>query len=78
MGDDRELRRARQRDPHAYATVGEWYADYAGFVPIQMAQALSRVMRQRGLAFGAAYDLLHDAGAIVELDDPPRRRPRAR
>jgi len=78
MDDDGELQRARLRDPHAYATVGEWYADYAGFVPIQAAQALSRVMRQRGLTFRAAYDLLCDAGAVVELDEAPRRRPRVR
>lgn len=74
MDDDRELRRARLRDPHAYATVGEWYADYAGFVPIQAAQALSRAMRQRGLTFADAYDLLRGAGAIVELSRTPADR----
>ena len=45
---DREARRARQRDPHTYSSVGEWFADYNGFVPIQMAQGLSKVMKDRG------------------------------
>lgn len=76
--DDLELRRARLRDPLTYATVGEWYADYHGLVPIQMAHALSRVMATRGVSFPEAYRLLRDAGAIVELPAPGATPPRAR
>lgn len=65
-----ERRRASLRDPLAYATVGEWFADYHGFVPIQMAHALSRVIAERGITFPEAYRLLRGAGAIIELQPP--------
>jgi hypothetical protein len=65
---DLEQRRARLRDPLTYTTVGEWYDDYHGFVPIQMAQALSRVIAERGISFPEAYRLLRDAGAIIEIE----------
>jgi hypothetical protein len=68
---EREQRRARLRDPLTYATVGEWYADYHGFVPIQMAHGLSQVMKARGLSFPDAYRLLRDKGAIIELQPAP-------
>ncbi|MFN8520149.1 MAG: hypothetical protein U0667_12315 [Chloroflexota bacterium] len=65
--DPREVREARQRPPETYATVSEWWADYHGFVPIQMAQGLSQLTKQ-GMPFGEAYLKLLDAGRIIELD----------
>jgi hypothetical protein len=64
---EREQRRARLRDPLTYTSVGEWFADYHGFVPIQMAHGLSQTMTARGLSFPDAYRLLRDGGAIIEL-----------
>jgi hypothetical protein len=69
--DEREARRARQRLPESYGSVSEWYADYAGFVPITMAHALSRLTDQ-GLPFHDAYLVLLRRGSIVEIDPWPR------
>jgi hypothetical protein len=58
-----------------YASVGEWYDDYHGYVPIQMAAGLSQLMRKHPeLTFPEAYASLLRAGAIIELqpDDQPR------
>ena len=53
-----------------YATVGEWFDDYHGYVPIEMAAGLSRLMRKRPeLTFPEAYAALLHAGAIIELHD---------
>ncbi len=70
--DDIEFkqRRARLRDPLTYGSVSEWFADYRGFVPIQMAKGLSDVMRAHGITFAEAYRLLRDAGAIIEIEYP--------
>lgn len=56
------------RDPPTYSSVGEWYRDYRGYVPIQMAQGLDRYMHRTGATFAEAYAALRDAGAIIELD----------
>lgn len=64
---EREQRRARLRDPLTYESVGEWYADYRGFVPIQMAHGLSRAMKELDLSFPAAYRLLRNGRAISEV-----------
>jgi hypothetical protein len=71
VDDDRELRRARLRDPRSYATVGEWYDDYRGFVPIQCAHALSRLIQARGITFAEAYDHLVRVGTIIEVRPMP-------
>lgn len=68
---DRELRRARLRDPATYATVGEWYAGYRGFVPIQMAHALSTLIQRDAITFAEAHRRLRDADAIIEISDRP-------
>ncbi|HEY4753927.1 MAG TPA: hypothetical protein VIH37_11620, partial [Candidatus Limnocylindrales bacterium] len=85
VDDDREARLARLRDPRTYATVGEWYNAYRGFVPIQTAHALSRLIQRRGITFAEAYDHLVGVGTIIEIgpvppagpairDTPPARR----
>lgn len=52
-----------------YASVGEWFDHYRGYVPIQMAVALSRGMRDNpGMTFREAYARLLRAGAIIHVD----------
>ena len=63
------------RDWSTYATVGEWFDDYHGYVPIQMAAGLSRLMRTHiELTFPEAYATLLHAGTIIELQPDDRRR----
>jgi hypothetical protein len=51
-----------------YASVGEWYDDYHGYVPSMMAVGLSQLMRkQPELTFPQAYASLLGAGRIIEL-----------
>ena len=66
--DDGRKPRAELRDPLTYSSVGEWFNDYRGYVPIQMAHALDRYMRRTGATFAEAYAALRSAGAIIELD----------
>jgi hypothetical protein len=64
-------------DVSKYKTVGEWYADVRGRVPVQMPQALERLMKEEGLSFPEAYARLVERGAIIEIDEtgePPTRR----
>ena len=73
-----EARRRALPDPHTYSSAGDWYHDYRGFVPIQMARGLSLAMKERGLTFPEAWDLLVGRGAIVMIeypDDPPKEQP---
>ncbi len=56
-------------DVSKYKTVGEWYADVRGRVPIQMAQALEKVMKERKLTLPQAYRLLVELGQIIEIDE---------
>ena len=51
-----------------YASVGKWYADYRGYVPIQQAVALGRLTRGGEMSFRDAYRLLLRRGAIIHLD----------
>ena len=51
-----------------YASVGDWFNDYRGYVPIQMAHALSNLMQDRGLTFPEVYAQLLGAGKIIHLD----------
>ena len=67
--------RSALRHWSTYATVGEWFDDYRGYVPIQMAAGISRTMKERGLTFREAYTLLVSRGAIIHInpsdDDVP-------
>ena len=60
--------RSALRHWSTYATLGEWYADYAGHVPVQAAAAIGRHMRDTGLSFPDAYRSLIRARRIVHLD----------
>lgn len=73
--DTREARRARQRPPESYGSVSEWFGDYRGFVPLQMAHALSQ-LTAAGMGFPDAYRTLRDQGRIIEID--PASDPEAR
>ena len=51
-----------------YASVTDWFDDYHGYVPIEMAAGLSRLMREHPeLTFPQAYAWLVHTGAIIEL-----------
>jgi hypothetical protein len=51
-----------------YTSVTEWFDDYRGYVPIQMAAALGRLTRGNGMTFPDAYRLLLKGGAIIHID----------
>lgn len=75
MTDDlRTNRPAPQRPPETYSSVSEWFADYRGFVPIQMAHGLSRYIERNNCSFADAYRALRDGGAIIEINDEPADR----
>ena len=57
------------RDVSKYTSVAEWYRDFKGRVPIQMAAGLDDLMRERKISFPEAYALLVERGAIIEIDD---------
>lgn len=60
--------RSELRHWSTYATVGEWYADYRGYVPIQIAHGLDIAMQRHGLSFPDACRLLLDRHAIIHID----------
>ncbi len=60
--------RAELRHWSAYTSVGEWYANHRGYVPIQQAAALDRLTRDDAMSFRDAYRLLLRRGAIIHLD----------
>ena len=68
--DAEPARPIKLRPPETYSTVGDWWEDYRGHVPIQMAHGLSRYMDKHGCSFAEAYRALRGAGAIVEIDPP--------
>jgi hypothetical protein len=52
-----------------YASVGDWFDHYRGYVPIQMAVGLGRVLHDHpGMTFPDAYAGLLHVGAIIHLD----------
>ena len=55
-------------DVTKYKSVGEWYRDHRGRVPVQMAAALERLIRDEGLTFLQAYAKLKAGGQIVEIE----------
>jgi hypothetical protein len=56
------------RDISTYTSVGEWYEDYRGRVPVQTAAALARLMNKEGISFPEAYARLMSEGSIIEVD----------
>jgi hypothetical protein len=44
-----------RRDDPSYASVGAWYEAHRGRVPIQAAQALSQLVRERQVSFADAF-----------------------
>ena len=65
----------RLRHWSTYATAGEYWADYRGYVPIQQMVVISQVMRARGCTFVEAYRVLLDTGAIIHIEEVPLHRP---
>jgi hypothetical protein len=57
------------RDPLTYTSVGEWFADYRGRVPIEMAIALDRYMKRTGRTFAEAWTALRKKGAIIMVNE---------
>jgi len=66
-----------------YTTVSEWYLDYHGYVPIEAAAGLSRLIRETGMTFPDAYRALLEARKIIHIDPtddlelPPEEPPDA-
>jgi hypothetical protein len=60
--------RAELRHWSTYTSVTLWWDDHRGYVPVQMAAAIDRVMRTEGLSFPDAYRLLLRAGKIIHID----------
>jgi hypothetical protein len=59
-------------DDLAYTTVGEWFEDHHGRVPIHAAAGLSRYMKVHGCTFAEAYTALTaPGGPIILIDEEP-------
>ena len=61
-------------DDLAYTTVGEWFEDHHGRVPIQAAAGLSRYMKAHGCSFGEAWTALTAPDGpiiLIEKEPPP-------
>jgi hypothetical protein len=67
LGPDHDCR----RDDPRYPSVGAWWEDHRGRVPIQMAAGLDRYVREHGVSFGEAFQALLDRGAIVLIREQP-------
>jgi len=72
--------RSELRHWSTYASVSEWFQDYHGYVPIQMAAGLDRLIRDTGMSFPDAYRALLGAGKIIHVDpvddlEPPPAGP---
>ncbi len=59
---------AELRHWSTYTSVGEWYTDHRGYVPIQMAAGISRTMKERGMTFREAYTYLLHRRVIIHVD----------
>jgi len=73
--------RSELRGWSEYASVSEWFRDYRGYVPIQIAAGLDRLIRDTGMSFPDAYRALLGAGKIIHVDpvddlEPPPAGPR--
>ena len=58
-------------DVSRFRTVGEWYREFHGRVPIQMAAGLDRIMREEGVTFPRAYELAVERGQVIHVDPEP-------
>ena len=72
--------RSELRHWSEYASVSEWFRDYRGCVPIQMAAGLDRLIRDTGMSFPDAYRALLRARTIIHVDpvddlEPPPAGP---
>jgi hypothetical protein len=54
-------------DDLAYTSVGDWYADHRGRVPIQAAAGLDHYIKQHGSAFAEAFAALSGPGGPLIL-----------
>ena len=69
--DDRWKRKPKDQLRHwsTYDSIGAYFADYRGYVPLAMMHGISQTMRNRGLSFVEAYRLLFEGSAIIHVDD---------
>ncbi len=58
-----------RRDDPLYETVGDWYREHAGRVPIQMAHGLSRYIAAHDCSFGDAWRELVDKRVIILAEE---------
>lgn len=68
MSIDERKPRSELRHWSTYATVTEWFDDYRGYVPTQMAHGIDQLIRRIGMSFPDAYRQLVGRGAIIHLD----------
>lgn len=62
-----------------YASVGEWFGDYHGYVPIQIPHALSQLQQAHPeMTFPEAYAHLLHRGTIIHVDPADDELPRDR
>jgi len=72
--------RSELRHWSTYDPVDEWYRDYHGYVPVDAALGLRRLIRETGMSFPDAYRTLLGAGKIIHIDpsddiEPPAAGP---
>ena len=58
-------------DDLAYESVGDWYADHRGRVPVVMAWKLSEFQHEHGGTFAEAFQAFLDRGAIILIEEDP-------
>lgn len=72
--------RSELRHWSTYTSVGKWYTDSRGYVPIEQAAALDRLTRDGAMSFRDAYRLLLRRGTpatSATTRSRRRRRPRS-
>ena len=57
-------------DDLAYTSVGDWFADHRGRMPIQAAAGLDRYMKAHGCTFAEAFAVLTGPGGPLILIEP--------
>ena len=55
-------------DDLRYESVGAWFEDHRGRVPIQAAAALDRYSRDHGCSFAEAFTALTNGGPIILIE----------
>lgn len=61
-------------DDLSYTSVGDWYADHRGRVPIRAAAALDRYIKAHGCSFGEAFATLSGPGGPIILIEEAKAR----